>query len=158
MTSPDFSHPRHLILVALDMAGLPLNHLPDEFLAGNPEDDFSLEFDMPGGAELLLCFDAQADYFELLLRLPQPADVAWRTAFALEMNRALEPHQRIQCAGLQGRIELLSCLQAGSMQAEDLALAVLDLCALQQRFEQATPPDPGSGLSDQIPQWLNQRA
>lgn len=145
MASPDFSHPRHLILAALDMAGLPLNDLPDEFLAGNPEDDFSLEFDMPGGAELLL-------------RLPQLADVAWRTAFALEMNRALEPHQRIQCAGPQGRIELLSCFQAGSMQAEDLALAVLDLCVLEQRFEQATPSDPGAGLSDQVPHWLNLRA
>jgi hypothetical protein len=158
MASPDFSHPRHLILAALDMAGLPLSDLPDEFLAGTQEDDFSLEFDMPGGAELLLCFDGQEDHFDLLLRLPQSADVAWRTAFALEMNRALEPHQRIQCAGPQGRIELLSCFQAGSMQAEDLALAVLDLCVLEQRFEQATPSDPGAGLSDQVPHWLYLRA
>lgn len=150
MASPDLPHPIQLTLVALDLAGLPLDGLPDEFLAGKSDDDFSLAFDMPGGAELLLCFDARADLFELVLALPQSADVAWRMAFALEMNRALEPYQRIQCAGPQGRIELLGCFKASELQAEALALAVLDLCALQQRFEQATPAVPSSPSLDRL--------
>lgn len=156
MSSTDLSHPRHLSLAALDLAGLPLDGLPDEFLAGQVEDDFTLEFDMPDGAELLLCFDAPSKHFDLLLRLPRSADVDRRAAFALAMNRALEPHQRIQCAGPQGGIELLCHLKAGSLQAEDLALALLDLFALQQRFEQAPPSD--ASLSHQLPHWLNLRA
>ncbi len=154
MASIDFPHPRHLAIAALDLAGLPLDRLDDAFLAGAPEDDFSLEFEMPGGADLAVCFDALANHFDLLLGLPEQGDAQWRMAFALELNRALEPHMRIQRAGPQGRIELLACFKGTDLQAQDLALAVLDLCALQQRFEQAAP---AKADHDEVPLWLGLR-
>ena len=154
MASMDLSHPRHLALAALDLAGLPLDGLDDAFLGGAPEDDFSLEFEMPGGADLALCFDASADHFDLLLGLPEQGDDAWRMAFALELNRALEPHLRIQRAGPRGRIELLACFKGTGLQAQDLALAVLDLCALQQRFDEAAPVKPAD---EAVPPWQGLR-
>lgn len=136
----DFQNPRHFALMALHMAGLPAEDMPDDFLSSSPDTGFDLNFALEHEQTLTLSWNEDANHWRISAQFtPTSSDTHW-APIVLELSQLLPDGLHVHTEA--GCLNVCSVLSHENLTLDTLALRVVDVLTWVQHMADAIHSQP----------------